>query len=69
MSPPKKLQAKKKLLERFWDWPPPPSPLNFDRRTTDKSPLEKLHCLLAGGAKKFLKYLYYSFNKIPHIII
>ena len=61
----KKLHAKKeeKLLKRFWDRPLPP-PLNLDgrtdgqtdrqtdRRTTDKSVLEKLRCLSAGGAKK-----------------
>ena len=50
---PKKLHAKKeeKLLKRFWDRPLPP-PLNLDRRMTDKSVLEKLRCLSAGGAKK-----------------
>ena len=51
----KKLHAKKeeKLLKRFWDRPLPP-PLNLDGRTdrqTDKSVLEKLRCLSAGGAK------------------
>ena len=62
---PKKLHAKKeeKLLKRFWDRPLPPSILTdrqtdrqtdgrTDRRTTDKSVLEKLRCLSAGGAKK-----------------
>ena len=57
---PKKLHAKQeeKLLKRFWDrpLPPPPPPLNLDGqtdgRTTDKSALEKLRCLSAGGAKK-----------------
>ena len=53
----KKLHAKKeeKLLKRFWDRPLPPSILTdgrTDRRTTDKSVLEKLRCLSAGGAKK-----------------
>ena len=53
----KKLHAKKeeKLLKCFWDRPLPPSILTdgrTDRRTTDKSVLEKLHCLSAGGAKK-----------------
>ena len=60
----KKLHAKKeeKLLKRFWDRPPPPLNLDgrtdgrtdrwTDRRTTDKSVLEKLRCLSAGGAKK-----------------
>ena len=60
----KKLHAKKeeKLLKRFWDRPLPP-PLNLDgrtdgrtdRRTTDKSVLEKLRCLSAGGAKNLSK--------------
>ena len=62
---PKKVHAKKeeKLLKRFWDRPLPPSILTdrrtdgqtdgqTDRRTTDKSVLEKLRCLSAGGAKK-----------------
>ena len=59
-----KLHAKKeeKLLKRFWDRPLPPLNLDgrtdgrtdrrTDRRTTDKSALEKLRCLSAGGAKK-----------------
>ena len=33
---------------------PPPPPLNLDGWTTDKSSLEKLRCLSAGGAKKVL---------------
>ena len=59
MSPKRSSMPKKeeKLLKRFWDRPlPPPPPLNLDgrmdRRTTDKSVLEKLCCLSAGGAKK-----------------
>ena len=60
----KKLHAKKeeKLQKRFWDRPLPP-PQSWwtdgrtDRRTTDKSALEKLRCLSAGGAKKRKKKL------------
>ena len=53
----KKLHAQKeeKLLKRFWDRllpPPPPPSILTDGRTTDKSVLEKLRCLSAGGAKK-----------------
>ena len=61
----KKPHAKKeeKLLKRFRDRPLPPSILTdrqtdgqtdrqTDRRTTDKSVIEKLRCLSAGGAKK-----------------
>ena len=63
----KKLHAKKeeKLLKRFWDRPPPSiltdgrtdgrTDRRTDRRTTDKSVLEKLRCLSAGGAKN-VKY-------------
>ena len=62
----KKLHAKKeeKLLKRFWDRPlsPPQSwrtdgrtDGQTDRRTTDKSVLEKLRCLSAGGAKNLSK--------------
>ena len=63
---PKKLHAKKeKVTEAFLRLKPPhpPPPLNLDGRTdgwidrrtdgqTDKSELEKLRCLSAGGAKK-----------------
>ena len=35
-----------------------------DRRTTDKSVLEKLRCLSAGGAKKWDKY----FPKFKHFV-
>ena len=53
-----KLHAKKeeKLLKRFWDRPLPPqywrTDGRMDRLTTDKSVLENLRCLSAGGAKK-----------------
>ena len=52
---PKKVE---KLLKRFWDRPLPPLNLDgrTDRRTTDKSVLEKLRCLSAGGAKKRKSY-------------
>ena len=53
---PKKLHAKKeeKLLKRFWDRPSILTDGQTDGRTTDKSVLEKLHCLSAGGANKKL---------------
>ena len=41
------MPKKKKLTKRS-----PPPPLNLDRRTMDKSALEKLRCLSAGGDKK-----------------
>ena len=46
-------KTKKKLLKRFLDWPLPHSWRRTDRRTTDKSALEKLRCLSAGRAKKW----------------
>ena len=60
-------KKEEKLLKRFWDRPLPPSILTdgqtdgqtdrqtdgqTDRRMTDKSVLEKLRCLSAGGANK-----------------
>ena len=63
----KKLHTKKeeKLLKRFWDRPPPPLNLDgrMDRRTTDKSVLEKLGCLSAGGAKNWsVTFLHFGMN-------
>ena len=46
-----RLAELKKVLKRFWDGPSHTLDKRTDRRTTDKSALEKLRCLSAGGAK------------------